>query len=167
MVQGWVDTMMIGCALALLKGQPRWEQIHRRWLNGWTASGMAVIGFLLMPALLLLLPHLLSSLVGLGIKPTVLAVCIGGILVYLVEHPESFVGRILNNPIVRHIGVLSYSLYLWQQLFMSEELPMLPYGFLFALAAAEFSYWVVERPSLNLRARLERRYARTQLTPGS
>jgi peptidoglycan/LPS O-acetylase OafA/YrhL len=61
----------------------------------------------------------------------------------------------LNHAVVRHIGIVSYSLYLWQQLFTSDKIPVLPLGFLFAFAAAEFSFWLVEKPSLRLRAKLE------------
>jgi peptidoglycan/LPS O-acetylase OafA/YrhL len=117
MVQGWIDTVMVGCVLALLKGRAKWESFHLSWLNGWTAEALGIVGLFLMPALLEILPRPLSSFVGLGIKPGVSAACIGAVIVYLVEHPESFAGRILNNPAVRHIGVMSYSLYLWQQLF--------------------------------------------------
>ena len=162
MVQGWVDTMMIGCMLALVKGRPEWEQIHRRILKPWTVAVLTFIGFFLLPALLIWLPKKVSSVFDLALKPTLLALCIGGILVYLIENPSGVVGRILNNPVVRHIGVLSYSLYLWQQLFMSEKLNLLPYGYLYVFVAAEFSYWVVERPSLRLRGVLEQRFMRTE-----
>ena len=162
MVQGWVDTMMIGCMLALVKGRPEWEQIHRRILKPWTVAVLTFIGFFLLPALLIWLPKKVSSVFDLALKPTLLALCIGGILVYLIENPSGVVGRIKNNPVVRHIGVLSYSLYLWQQLFMSEKLNLLPYGYLYVFVAAEFSYWVVERPSLRLRGVLEPRFMRTE-----
>jgi peptidoglycan/LPS O-acetylase OafA/YrhL len=145
MVQGWVDTMMIGCVLALLKGRTKWESLHRYWLNGWTAAALGIVGLFLMPALLQILPRPLSGFIGLVVKPGVSAACIGAVMIYLVENPETFAGRILNSPIVRHIGVMSY------------------YGYLFALAAAEFSYFAVERPSLKLRAWLERRNMRSQI----
>jgi peptidoglycan/LPS O-acetylase OafA/YrhL len=157
MVHGWLDTMMIGCILAMLNGQQLWEKLRRRYLTAWSAAAMAVLGFLVVPALLLVLPKALSSALDLAARPTMMAICIGGVMVYLIESPECFVGRVLNHPVVRHVGVLSYSLYLWQQLFMSNEFPMLPYGFFFAFGAAELSYWIVERPSLRLRSRLERR----------
>ena len=54
-----------------------------------------------------------------------------------------------------HVGVISDSLYLWQQLFVSPHLPLLPIGYLCALVTAEISYWAIERPSMRLRGRLE------------
>jgi len=155
MIQGWIDTMMVGCMLALLKGRDRWDRWRLRYLNPWTAGAMVLLGFVLMPAALLVLPKELSSFLSLAVKPTVLAFCIGGILIYLIESPGGWAGRILNQAVVRHIGIVSYSLYLWQQLFTSDKIPVLPLGFLFAFAAAEFSFWLVEKPSLRLRAKLE------------
>jgi hypothetical protein len=38
---------------------------------------------------------------------------------------------------------------------MSQHLALLPYGYIYALSAAELSFWLVEKPSLSLRARLE------------
>lgn len=158
MVQGWLDTMMVGCVIALLRGQAGWERLRRQYLNWWSATILAIVGFLVLPALQIYLPRSISGLYTLAIKPTVLAVCIGGLLVFLIESPDSIVGKLLNHPVIRHIGIISYSLYLWQQLFMSEKIGLLPYGFLFAFACAELSFWVVEQPSLRVRSRLERRF---------
>ena len=65
-------------------------------------------------------------------------------------------GRFLNMAWLRWIGVLSYSLYLWQQIFLSEHLHLLPYGYLYLLLAAAGSYWLVEQPLLRLRTRIDR-----------
>jgi peptidoglycan/LPS O-acetylase OafA/YrhL len=156
MVQGWVDTMMVGCLLALLKREPKWERRRRRYLNAWTASAMAITGFFVVPWVALVLPRNLSAPFGL-VENTLTALCIGGVLVYVVENTDSLAAKILNNRVIRHVGVLSYSIYLWQALFTWESLPMLPYGLVYTLAAAEISYWLVERPALSLRTRLESR----------
>jgi len=50
--------------------------------------------------------------------------------------------------------------YLWQQLFFRPGSRIgVPLAVLGALTAAALSYFVVEQPSLRLRARLERRWA--------
>jgi len=156
MVQGWIDTMMVGCLLALLKREPKWERRRRRYLNAWTASAMAIAGFFIVPWVGMVLPRKLSGPFGL-VENTLTALCIGGVLVYVVENSDSLAGKILNNRVIRHLGVLSYSIYLWQALFTSRTTPMLPYGLVYTLAAAEMSYWLVERPALSLRTRLESR----------
>ncbi len=156
MVQGWIDTIMVGCLLALLRRHPAWEVGCRRHLTGWTAASMAATAFFVTPWIADALPKKMAGLFGLLISPSLKALCIGGVLIYLVENKNCLLGGFLNSRVVRHIGVISYSLYLWQQVFTSPEFPVLPYGYLYALGAAEFSYWLVERPALKLRGRLER-----------
>ena len=69
----------------------------------------------------------------------------------------------LNTRVLRHLGVISYSLYLWQQMFTGEEgLRFFPWNLLAILACAELSYWLVERPALRLRERLENRLPRKE-----
>ncbi len=83
------------------------------------------------------------------------------LLLWVVLRPEPLVGRLLNLAPLRHIGLISYSLYLWQQLFLGPF--WVPSGWknlLAVLAAAEASFWIVERPSLRLRDRIEARFAR-------
>jgi peptidoglycan/LPS O-acetylase OafA/YrhL len=155
MIYGWVDTIMVGCLLALLQNQPRWEAWHRRYINGWTAAVMVVTAFLFSPWFPTILPRKPSGVFTLAIGPTITALCIGGILVYVVENTDTIAAKILNNKVIRHVGVISYSLYLWQEIFTARQLPLLPWGFVYAFAVAELSFWVVERPALKLRARLE------------
>ena len=76
-------------------------------------------------------------------------------MIYVVTHPDSGAGKLLNNRVVRHVGIISYSLYLWQQIFMAQELHLLPYGYFYAFLAAQLSFWLVETPSLKLRERME------------
>jgi peptidoglycan/LPS O-acetylase OafA/YrhL len=79
------------------------------------------------------------------------------------RYPTSAVGRLLNTSAVSYVGTLSYSLYIWQEVFLDRHhtSPLLrfPLNLIFAVAAAVASYYVVERPSLRLRARLERRWS--------
>jgi peptidoglycan/LPS O-acetylase OafA/YrhL len=158
MLQEWTDSMMVGCLLALISSDPRFQQWHRRYINSWTAAVLAFIGFFGVPFLGEYLPRIAGKTFATSIGPSILAMCVGGILVYVVDQPKSIAGRILNWAPIRHLGVISYSLYLWQQLFMSHETRLLPWGYLYAIAAAEASFWLVERPALRLRNRLEPRF---------
>ena len=67
---------------------------------------------------------------------------------------EGVVARILNAPVMVAIGVMSYSLYLWQMLFISpvahRQLDF-PLNVVWALLAATLSYLLIERPFLKLR----------------
>ena len=72
--------------------------------------------------------------------------------------PDSAGGKLLNCAPAVWIGRLSYSLYLWQQLFMFNTLTLPWYiKILGAFACAAGSYYLVERPCLQWRSRLMRK----------
>ena len=72
--------------------------------------------------------------------------------------PGDLIGRILNWGPVAFVGVLSYSLYLWQQPFINRNssawINEFPQNLIFAIAAALCSFWLVEKPILKLRRHL-------------
>jgi len=78
-----------------------------------------------------------------------------------VRHPEFVTNRVLNWAPVRLVGVWSYSLYLWQQLFLDPEphalIATFPANLLLTIGVSILSYYAIERPSLALRAAWERR----------
>jgi peptidoglycan/LPS O-acetylase OafA/YrhL len=72
-------------------------------------------------------------------------------ILWLIERPGTPIGRLLNTRLVMHFGVISYSLYLWQQVFTFGR----PWWAVPAtVLVAEASYWLVERPFFQLRDRL-------------
>jgi peptidoglycan/LPS O-acetylase OafA/YrhL len=148
------DTLMIGCLLALLKGNSQWERIHRQWINVASACAMAVIGLIVVPFLSVKLTAGTGEVVSIALGNTITSLCIGGMLLYAVENAQSLTGRVLDFGPIRHIGVISYSIYLWQQLFTSGDFLPGPYVCLFIFIAAEASFWLIERPAQMLRTRL-------------
>ena len=84
-------------------------------------------------------------------------------------HSENFLTRILNNPILMKIGVLSYSLYIWQQIFIGglfripglmtlNTLPfiiviMVKFALIFPIAY--ISYYFFETPFLKYKERFK------------
>jgi peptidoglycan/LPS O-acetylase OafA/YrhL len=88
--------------------------------------------------------------------PNLNAICISQILLYVVRVPDSALGWVLNTRVLRHLGVISYGLYLWQHMFTrpnSER--FVPWNVLAILICAELSHWLIERPSFGLRDQLE------------
>jgi peptidoglycan/LPS O-acetylase OafA/YrhL len=88
------------------------------------------------------------------------AVLLAIFIAWAVRNPEHPVGRVLNLRPLRVIGVGSYSLYLWQQLFFGPGAAFAVSWSVWlkitaACACATASYFLVERPSLRLRSRLE------------
>lgn len=82
-------------------------------------------------------------------------------MLWLVRNPASLSGRVFNQPAMTWVGRLSYSLYIWQTFFLHHlniEVfgsngwwNTFPTSWACILAAAVFSYYLVERPALRLR----------------
>jgi peptidoglycan/LPS O-acetylase OafA/YrhL len=73
---------------------------------------------------------------------------------------------ILNNPVASTFGVLSYSLYLWQQPFAAERRYPAMLALLLIAACATGSYLLIEKPMLRMGASIESRRKRTE-TPSA
>ena len=88
-------------------------------------------------------------------------VAIALLIHWALTHHTSMVGRLLNATPVAYVGTLSYSLYLWQQLFLNPHSTAtycrFPLNIGLAIAAGVASYYLVERPLLRLRERWEPR----------
>jgi peptidoglycan/LPS O-acetylase OafA/YrhL len=85
---------------------------------------------------------------------TVADVCIGLIILFSIHFTHNFWFAFLNFKWVSRIGILSYSLYLWQELFFVPSLGILsvfPINFLCMFIVAALSYWLIEKPFLRLR----------------
>ncbi len=80
-----------------------------------------------------------------------------------VRFPDTALGRLLDARPLRFLGGLSYSLYLWQQLFLHRKstatICAFPLNLALAGGCALASYYLVEQPALRLRSRLERKAA--------
>src|SRR5690606_33318877 len=94
-----------------------------------------------------------------------IALCID----WCLRNAGSRIGRALEWRPLAWVGLLSYSLYLWQQPFLNRHsdapVTTFPLSLALAVAAALASYYLVERPALRLRARLQARFARWLTRP--
>ncbi len=100
----------------------------------------------------------------LGGRPTSLITCIGFPLVILgtMLHPNEWMGRILESRVLTFGGHISYSLYLWQQLFFIHRpesswlhfVQVPPVNILATLTLAITSYYLIEKPFMRLGHRL-------------
>ena len=159
--QSRADALMFGCLIALLWGTPRFERVY---------SHAARVPWIF-PAFLFFVSGLLNARYGnywdFPIGFTLDGVCISFILIWCIRNPSTRAGRFLNSKVMTRLGVLSYSLYIWQQLFLHPDnvvifgahtlIHTFPVRYLMLAAIASFSYWIVERPSLRLRDILERK----------
>lgn len=143
-----LDGLLWGCWVALLLDVPAYKERITRWFSTWAWLGViaALLGVIwLSPTLAdIVAPFLLPWL-----------------LVGTVLHPATPFSRALELAPLRWVGKISYSLYLWQQLFvmgsMKVERPFpmgwlheLPLNILAAFACAAASYYLIERPTIQL-----------------
>jgi peptidoglycan/LPS O-acetylase OafA/YrhL len=102
---------------------------------------------------------------GSGLQATALAIVMPGIVLGTVLKPKSFATRLLEWSPLRWVGRISYSLYLWQQLFFTERflgtrplgrLEVWPINLVLTFVLATLSYYGIERPLVRLGHRLTR-----------
>jgi peptidoglycan/LPS O-acetylase OafA/YrhL len=144
------DALMVGCFLALSLQEPWFERAWRRIGKAGAMWASTVFIFLVSPALFARFHFVYQMSIGYTLE--VLAIGVG--LFWCVQNPETRVGRFLNFKPVAFIGVLSYSLYLWQQPFIryqSNWITSLPVNIGVIVAMALLSYYCVERPALRAR----------------
>jgi peptidoglycan/LPS O-acetylase OafA/YrhL len=132
--------LAIGCLLAILS--PRLPRIP-----GWTA--LAMLGAtILIPWFRGTSP--VRTLFELFILGPLLHVAVAGLVLHVIQVPYWF----LNWEPVAWLGRISYSLYLWQELFCSNAAFHLGYLLVLpAIGCACLSYYLVEQPLLRLRDR--------------
>lgn len=152
------DALACGCLLAALRDR-LWDcASYRRLLSSPLFLAVPLVTLLMQAAPLAIKDVALFTVIN-----VLIAICIDG----FVRVPKTPVGRLLNSPVFVFIGVLSYSLYLWQQLFLdpASTLPF-PFNLGLLMTAALASYFFVERPFLSLRRKIEQRRGQRLQEPG-
>ena len=145
-----MDGLMIGCALAIVRNEEWFLRAWDKLDHGIVAVCAAVFLFFLSAWLF----HRYAGYyeMSLGYTLNNLAICY--LLFYFIRNPLCLGGRILNGAPIAHLDVLSYSLYLWQQMFLGQYARHPLIGVVCAFVCAELSWQLVERPSFALRDRL-------------
>jgi len=99
----------------------------------------------------------MKLLVGITVQNIGIAACIA----WSVTNYTGKIGKVLNSKPMVFIGVMSYSIYLWQQLFINPKssgvISRFPLNLILLAATSLASYYFVELPSLRIRQRLETR----------
>jgi peptidoglycan/LPS O-acetylase OafA/YrhL len=151
-----MDGLLWGCIVAVMASVPGWRKRMGRMLT----PGV-FLGLLAMYVVSVVYPT--DSAVYLFVIPPMQAALIPFLLVATVLHPGSWAGRFLEWVPCRKLGRISYSLYLWQQLFLTWVpffpgklvwLQWFPVNMAGALMCAVGSYYVIERPMIRLGHRL-------------
>lgn len=89
---------------------------------------------------------------------SIINLCLAVLIHRCVSRSTGVLGQFLNWKPIMLIGTLSYSLYLWQQLFLNRTstawATAFPVNLVFAICAAVASHFLLERPLLRMRHRL-------------
>lgn len=143
-----LDTIALGCLLALVARNGAARQLLDRLTS---PMATAAVWIVLCGSLSLSW----SGKYSVGFGFSVNAACIALLLWGVVRRPRTWFGRLLNHPWLGAVGVRSYSLYLWQQLFLnpvqSAWVCTFPQNAIVAVLAGCLSYWLIEQPFLSLK----------------
>jgi peptidoglycan/LPS O-acetylase OafA/YrhL len=143
------DSLATGCLLAKVSG---WLEGQAWYLKLFRPA--AAIGLL---ALALLTNRYMDHTAVKVFGTSVINISLAILIHRSVYCSRDWMGRVLNWKPIAFVGVLSYSLYLWQQLFLNRNstawVNAFPQNLVFAVAAAMGSYLLLEKPLLKLRHR--------------
>jgi len=145
------DGIAIGCVIAMLRP---WLLAQRWYLR---ATGPAL---LLVALPLVAVANRFVGFAAVDLVGTPLALLAIALMVEASTRWTGLVSALLNARPMVWLGTLSYSLYLWQQVLLDRHATgwyaRFPQNVLLALAVACASYFLLERPLLELRRRLAR-----------
>jgi peptidoglycan/LPS O-acetylase OafA/YrhL len=132
--------LLVGCALAFAARNFRvrtWIQAQHRWL-----FPVSLVSFVRCIAL----NHHEATVVE-SLSIAVMLAC--------TSLAQSWVSRALEWKLIKEVGIYSYSLYVWQEVFLVTHTGML--GLMVLPVVAVASYHLVERPCIEFGARISRR----------
>ncbi len=158
-----LDSLAYGCLAAVLLA--RWRaQMECHLSQRALGITLAAVALVFLPALLHQIPFARS--LQTAFSSSVQAIGLSSLLLQSVLRPSWFTYRALNWRWVQHLGVLSYSIYIWQQMFCGTGATVFgvpdawwdhfPMWLLVVFLVAHASYYLLERPLLSLRAKYRR-----------
>ena len=155
-----LDALLIPAMIALMLFPIMRNQAAKRWLPAWSFA-----------VCLLLEAALLAFRIPFAY--TVQAIVLPLLILSTVLHPTRLPGALLEWAPIRWVGWISYSLYLWQQLFFGNNLVgsppgmtfvrTAPFSFFALLGCALCSYYFVEKPCIRLGHKLSQAAAHRRL----
>jgi peptidoglycan/LPS O-acetylase OafA/YrhL len=150
-----IDAIAIGCLFAIYKDAII-TRLNRHWYLFFIVS---IAGLLLLQdfhavAAAWHIPYI-SIMLG-STNGTIASLLIAVIMMYSVFGPRKYWYTFLNLKVMNYIGLLSYSLYLWQQPFLGVSNHWstgFPLNIACLIVMALISYYGIEKPFLKLKSR--------------
>lgn len=148
------QSIAVGCLLASLAFNKAFD--HYRVLSYKIAGNLIAI------ALILYLHYDAFFSPGSSIINLLIAILIAYIILSNLVPANDFIYRFLNNKVISWIGIISYSIYIWQQLFtlgdarLPRFLTAFPNNLLFIAIVSCGSYFIFEKYFLKFKKRFSR-----------
>ncbi|MGH9561431.1 MAG: acyltransferase family protein [Terracidiphilus sp.] len=146
------DTLAIGCLLAMYYnrlGEMAW---YKRFQSSWI-FWIVALGSMLGGNLLFVIKPVLFYVIGQSLANLGTVLCID----WAIRNSDKGIAILLNSRPMVYIGLISYSLYLYQNAFLNPDwdswYSKLPQNYLFIVLAALLSYYCVEGPFQRLKKR--------------
>jgi len=142
-----LDALLVPAIFAVLASNPRAREYFKRGLRFW-------------PALFVVIICVLPFGAGTAWRATFIIWAMPCLVLGSILNPANIFGTFLESSVLRYIGRISYSLYLWQQLFFTQHfIPWTrplgiaqswPLCLLLTFGCAIASYHLLERPLARL-----------------
>lgn len=150
------DAIMIGCLTAMIEKSLIFQKKYSIMLaHTYLVTIVAVFLFLISP----LCTFFFQAAYNLTIGMTLNSISIM-ILLYWCMYTPSRISDFLNKRLISNLGVASYSLYVWQQLFVTGKndfwINKFPQNILVAVSVGLTSHYLIEKPVLNLKNRFKK-----------
>ena len=141
-----IDALLWGCILAIVFTRPELRERLKRAATGWVMLLLVAIDVV---SNVLHGQHDYSFY-----EPVILAL----LVIWPILHPDSALRRLLDLAPLRFVGRVSYSLYIWQQMWMLfpgaptpfHRLQTFPLNVAMAFCCGIASYYAIEKPFIHL-----------------
>ena len=150
------DVLMFGAVLANFTFL-RSPILSRPVLHSWRIRILCLVLMCIFP---FLATRGIAGKISLPFERTITGLCAACLIHSVTQVRDDFLYRLLNNRFVNYIGVLSFSIYIWQQMFLTiQDRPAIegwwtafPVNIVLVFFVSAISYHAWEKPFLRLKA---------------